>query len=112
MWGSDGSGTKDMPPSKLLAQAISDMWYYGEYWQYPWQDLGQPTPDMGNFDAWGHFSQVVWKGSDRCGCATQFCPAGSPMGGMDSWFTVCNYGGAGKSLRIRHIPPASADHRI
>jgi hypothetical protein len=95
MWGSSGS-VSGTSTSDALAQAVTDMWYNGEYEAFPWADLGQPDPDMSNFDAWGHFSQVVWAGSTTCGCATQYCAAGSPMGAYDSYFTVCNYGPPGK----------------
>jgi hypothetical protein len=45
---------------------------------------------MTYFESWGHFSQVVWKGSMTVGCASQFCAAGTIFAGFESWFTVCN----------------------
>jgi hypothetical protein len=58
---------------------------------------GEASPDMSNFDAWGHFSQIVWKGTTHVGCATVTCKS---LGNVDSSvalpFTVCNYSPAGK----------------
>lgn len=90
--GSDASG---MAKEKLAAQAITDMWYNSEIDAYPSDGYNQANPDMSNFENWGHYSQVVWAASTECGCATQFCPAGTIVDGMDSWFTVCNYSPAG-----------------
>ncbi|KAL4888757.1 CAP domain-containing protein [Aspergillus ambiguus] len=57
---------------------------------------GEATPDMAQFDLWGHFSQIVWKGTTHVGCATVVCPS---LGNVDSSssvpFTVCNYSPAG-----------------
>lgn len=50
-------------------------------------------PSMNNFEKWGHFSQVVWKGTKSVGCATVDCR----KQGLKNWpypnayFTVCNY---------------------
>lgn len=58
---------------------------------------GEANPSMDNFDAWGHFSQIVWKGTTHVGCATVTC---NSLGNVDSSvavpFTVCNYSPAGK----------------
>lgn len=61
---------------------------------------GQAQPDMSNFGKWGHFSQIVWKGTSKVGCATQYCPNGLANVGpyTPPYFTVCNYGPPGKSL--------------
>ncbi|OIW31312.1 PR-1-like protein [Coniochaeta ligniaria NRRL 30616] len=74
-----------------VAQAITDMWVNGEVNAYPTQDLGQPNVDMSNFEAWGHFSQVVWVASEQIGCATQYCPAGTIYPNLDAYYTVCDY---------------------
>ncbi|KAI5244000.1 PR-1-like protein [Aureobasidium subglaciale] len=54
---------------------------------------GQAQPDMSNFGSWGHFSQIVWKGTSKVGCATQYCPKGLANVGpyTPPYFTVCNY---------------------
>jgi uncharacterized protein YkwD len=61
---------------------------------------GQAQPDMSNFGSWGHFSQIVWKGTSKVGCATQYCSKGLANVGpyTPPYFTVCNYGPPGKSL--------------
>lgn len=76
---------------------ITNLMYNNEMGYY--SDLyGEATPDMTNFDLWGHFSQIVWKGTTHVGCATVTCPS---LGNVDSSsavpFTVCNYSPAGKS---------------
>lgn len=72
------------------------MWHNGEVNAYPAQDFGKPNPDMSNFEAWGHFSQLVWVGSEQVGCVTQYCDAGTIYPDFASYFTVCNYFPAGK----------------
>jgi hypothetical protein len=99
MFGS--SNLEDQPQGYYLGQAITDMWVNGEQGLFPWDQQGQPNPDMGGFDGWGHFSQVVWVNSQTVGCATQLCKKGSPMSdSMDVYFTVCDYGPAGESFEF------------
>jgi len=79
----------------LIVSAI-DSWYseiadYGPYYGLASPPLHGPKEVL-------HFTQLVWKGSLTVGCASHFCPAGSPMGKLNSWFVVCNYGPAGKFL--------------
>jgi uncharacterized protein YkwD len=88
---SDASSVSD---ATSVAQAITNMWYYGEVNSYTY--YGQDNPDMSNFEAWGHFTQVVWDVSTQIGCASQLCPTDTAIAGMPSWFTVCNYKSAGK----------------
>ncbi|KAJ5147368.1 hypothetical protein N7526_000720 [Penicillium atrosanguineum] len=51
---------------------------------------------MTDFEKWGHFSQIIWKGTTHVGCATVVCDG---LGNVDSSsslpFTVCNYSPAG-----------------
>lgn len=56
---------------------------------------GNPNPDMSNFEKWGHFSQIVWKGTTQVGCATTVCGTLQNIGAGPIPFTVCNYGPAG-----------------
>jgi len=78
-------------PAEEVAKVVSDQWYNSEVDLFP--QYGAASPDMSNFHAWGHFSQVVWKDTDRIGCATQQCSGGvSGVGGnVPPHFTVCNY---------------------
>ncbi|KXT07185.1 hypothetical protein AC578_2475 [Pseudocercospora eumusae] len=77
-----------------IGDAITDMWYNGEVGYYA-NDYGQENPDMSNFGNWGHFSQMVWKATEKVGCATQNCPGGVQNApGIDT-LTVCNYSPAG-----------------
>jgi uncharacterized protein YkwD len=41
----------------------------------------------------GHYTQLVWRGSQHLGCAQKTCTKGSPFGsGFPTWqFWVCNY---------------------
>jgi hypothetical protein len=56
---------------------------------------GQPSPDMSDFTAWGHFTQIVWKQTKEVGCYTYTCPDLANTGAKNSPFTVCNYLPAG-----------------
>jgi hypothetical protein len=89
----------------MLADATTNMWYNGEVDLFLPSYYGEANPDFSNFDAWGHFSQLVWKSTTKIGCATQYCEAGTMYSGMSSWFTVCNYAAEGKSCPID--PPLS-----
>ncbi|KAK3366368.1 CAP domain-containing protein [Podospora didyma] len=88
---------------------IGDGWYNGEITFYPSGDYGKDNPNMSKFENWGHFSQMVWKGTKQIGCATQFCPKGSQLNkDMDGWFTVCNYfppGNMGGGYGNNVLPP-------
>ncbi|KAL1866515.1 hypothetical protein Daus18300_006750 [Diaporthe australafricana] len=79
----------------VMAQAITDMWYNGELNLYPSSAYGQSNPDFTNFEAWGHYSQIVWVGSTQVGCAAQYCAAGTMNPTMGAWYSVCNYYPAG-----------------
>ncbi|KAJ5902133.1 hypothetical protein N7495_002661 [Penicillium taxi] len=77
-----------------VGEMITNMMYNGEIGYYP--GYGASDPSMTNFDAWGHFSQIVWKATTHVGCATVLC---NSLGNVDSSeavpFTVCNYSPAG-----------------
>ncbi|KAK3672875.1 hypothetical protein LTR78_007228 [Recurvomyces mirabilis] len=80
-----------------ISAIITDLFYNGEVGWY--QDLyTQKQPDMTNFEHWGHFSQIVWKGTTHVGCATTDCSKGG-LANVGSnvvpYFTVCNYKGPG-----------------
>lgn len=47
--------------------------------------------DLTNFGSFGHFTQIVWKGTQQVGCATQYCPQGLTNAAYAQYFTVCNY---------------------
>jgi hypothetical protein len=55
-------------------------------------------PEVNTLGQWGHFSQIVWKGSTRVGCYTADCSSGG-LGNagppISPYFTVCNYQPAG-----------------
>lgn len=91
-------GRTNMSPSDdqdpLIVSAI-DNWYNegADYTSY----YGMASPPLPTPKEVLHFTQVVWKGTLTVGCASHFCPAGSPMGKLNSWFMVCNYGPEGKS---------------
>jgi hypothetical protein len=75
--------------------AITNMWYNGEVNNWLPSYYGEASPDMSNFESWGHFSQVVWSGSTGIGCASVLCADGTIFAGYQTWFTVCNYYNAG-----------------
>ncbi|RYP45391.1 hypothetical protein DL768_008249 [Monosporascus sp. mg162] len=94
MWATS-SGAEELGAAGAIKMATTDMWYNGEFDKYLPSYYGQATPDMSNFEAWGHLTQLVWKGSTRLGCAVQFCPMGTMSSDMDAWYMVCNYGPPG-----------------
>jgi len=73
-----------------IGEVITNMFYNGEVSLY---NFYGSEPDMSNFEAWGHMSQIVWKGTTHVACATQYCPNGlaNTGGGVSPYFTVCNY---------------------
>lgn len=91
-WGSSGdiSGQE----LEVAAAAVTMQWYNGEVNLYS-SYYGMANPPMDSFLQWGHFTQLVWKGTKSVGCATVQCPAGSVLS-MNAWYTVCNYNEPGK----------------
>lgn len=108
MWGaSNGDG---LGASKAVSQAISNMWYNGELNLYSPNFYGG-EPDMSNFMAWGHFSQVVWVDTKQVGCAVHFCEPGTLNPSLGMWYSVCNYfpaGNMGGAFAENVLPPGSA----
>ncbi|KAJ8121965.1 hypothetical protein ONZ43_g1718 [Nemania bipapillata] len=90
LWGVS-SGAEKLGESGAVKMAATDMWYDGEFNAFLPSYYGQDTPDMSNFESWGHMSQLVWAGSTTVGCAVQYCPRGTAYATLDAWFTVCNY---------------------
>ncbi|KAI1806864.1 PR-1-like protein [Daldinia bambusicola] len=74
-----------------IKMAVSDMWYNGEFNNFLPDYYGQESPDMSNFESWGHMSQLVWKDSTEVGCSSHYCERGTMYDDFDAWFTVCNY---------------------
>lgn len=95
MWGSSNDPEK-LGANTAIAQAITNMWYNGEITLYPSENYGLDNPVSGNFEKYGHYTQVVWAGTKKVGCHAQFCPKGTMFKDMGAWFSVCNYYPAGK----------------
>ncbi len=89
------------PPADIPAMITNQM-YNDEIGFYPGYG---GEPDMSNFEAWGHYSQIVWKSTSGVGCATQYCPGGlaNTGGNVSPYFTVCNYSPPGMFLRSLRI---------
>ncbi|KAI9776910.1 MAG: hypothetical protein M1816_005001 [Peltula sp. TS41687] len=86
-----------------VAKVVSDQFYNGEVELYP--GYGS-EPDMSNFHAWGHFSQIVWVDSTHVACVTEDCTAH----GLGH-FTVCHYrspGNFGGRYAENVLPPENA----
>jgi hypothetical protein len=49
----------------------------------------------------GHYTQLVWRSTTSLGCALQQCTTGSPFGGGDWWFAVCDYSPPGNFVGQR-----------
>lgn len=79
---------------QTAASGVTGGWYNGEF--NSWTYYGMDDPPAGaDLMAWGHFTQVVWKSSEKVGCHTAKCAAGTVLA-YDSWYTVCNYDPPGK----------------
>jgi len=79
-----------------VTDVITNLWYNAEVNAYsPY--YGQANPG-GNFNNYGHFTQIVWQGTTVVGCATQDCSANGLANvgsNVPPYFTVCNYYEAG-----------------
>lgn len=85
-------------PIANVAEVVSDLWYDNEVNHFNGL-YGEASPDMTNFDSWGHFTQVVWKQTSKVGCHTSPCSQGMKnLNGHYTSFTVCNYGQPGNFL--------------
>ncbi|MCJ1477303.1 Mucin-2 [Lambiella insularis] len=76
-----------------LGSVISDMWYNGELALFP--GYNNPNLDVTSpaFQNWGHFSQVVWKGTTQIGCGSAPCGSSTSIG--SGYFVACMYGPPG-----------------
>ncbi|KAL3418963.1 scp-like extracellular [Phlyctema vagabunda] len=108
------TGDESISKETIIAAVISNMWYNGEVGLYS-NFYGQANPTV-NFEAWGHFSQVVWKGTTKVGCGVTLCAPGTIFNGLSTWFAVCNYesaGNVGGQYAANVLPPTmGADSTI
>lgn len=72
-----------------VIKAINEQWYESEVASFA-NLYGAASPS--GLMNWGHYTQVVWKGTQEVGCVTVPCN----FGGMPSMYTVCDYAPAGK----------------
>jgi len=96
-------------PANNISSVITDLFYNNEAENFN-SLYGQATPsninDVTAFDGYGHFTQIVWKGTSAVGCATVDCTGkgngpkglGSVDASVPPIFTVCNYKSAGNFL--------------
>lgn len=106
MWASSND-VRSLGADVFLGRSITEMWYNGEINLYPANAYGG-EPDMSNFSAWGHYSQLIWVGTTHVGCAVQFCEPGTMVDGMSSYYSVCNYsppGNMGGGYGDNVLPP-------
>lgn len=106
-------------PAGQIASILTNGFYNNEMMDFP--GYGSDNPDMSKWHSWGHFSQMVWKKTEKVGCYTAVCspPGANPQdcnpatgqsylkdtncgrnGGMAAIFTVCNYSPPGKLLLL------------
>ena len=88
------SGDIDNLKIAAAASGVTEQWYNGEMPNWQWYGDANP-PSGSDFDSFGHFTQVVWAGTQEVGCASVMCPSGTVLG-LPTWYLVCNYRPAGK----------------
>ena len=63
-----------------------------EMWAGEWRHYAYRSDTCAAGEQCGHYTQLVWRGTTRVGCATARCTTGSPFTGSSSWtFVVCDY---------------------
>ncbi len=86
----DGAGYGQNIAGGTEIDGAIDMWYS----EAPHFDDKYGLADPGgNFEDYGHFTQMLWASSTAIGCATKDCGEGMGL------YTVCNYYGWGKCCR-------------
>jgi len=61
-------------------------------WASEWPDYAHATNSCAAGKVCGHYTQLVWRGTVRVGCAKATCTTGSPFSGSTTWdFFVCDY---------------------
>jgi hypothetical protein len=59
---------------------------------------GEPV-DSTNYLRFGHYTQMVWRGTTQIGCATAITQEGVPLGAVgETVYLVCRYSPAGNQL--------------
>jgi hypothetical protein len=76
---------------EFIRTSITEYWYNGEIDLYP--NAYGSEPGMGGFHEWGHYTQIVWKGTKEVGCAVAYCDSG--LASYPGYYSVCNYGPPG-----------------
>ncbi|KAI8624931.1 CAP domain-containing protein [Xylariaceae sp. FL1651] len=89
LWGATDAAS--LGAAGAIKMATTNMWYDGEFNHFLPSFYGEATPDMSDFENWGHLSQMVWASSTSVGCAVQFCAKGTAYPTIDAWYSVCNY---------------------
>ncbi|KAF8862673.1 PR-1-like protein, partial [Acephala macrosclerotiorum] len=92
-YGTSGD-VSSLDKSTLVADAITNQWYYGEAANVPY---GQDSPATSNVPEFLHFTAVVWEATTKVGCATVECAAGTIFS-YASLYTVCDYSSEGNVL--------------
>ncbi|MCJ1356123.1 MAG: hypothetical protein MMC33_006117 [Icmadophila ericetorum] len=72
-----------------LSAVISNLWYNGELANFPAYNENNLDVTTAAFQTWGHFSQVVWKGTQQIGCGSAACAPDTSI--SSGYFAVCMY---------------------
>jgi hypothetical protein len=88
---------------EFIRTSITEYWYNGEIDLYP--NAYGSEPGMGSFHEWGHYTQIVWKGTKEVGCAVAYCDSG--LASYPGYYSVCNYGPPGKMLASSNVSEIS-----
>ena len=88
------------PPTPVAAVAS----WEGESSKYIYAAVADPIND---FDATGHYTQLVWSSTTRLGCGVTHCTTNSPFPRLPAWdFVVCRYSPPGNVAgRFPYVAP-------
>ncbi|KJZ75418.1 hypothetical protein HIM_05114 [Hirsutella minnesotensis 3608] len=97
--------SRQYPAGKDFLMEATNSWYSEESVYSRDTSYGEPQSfrPSGSSGQWGHFTQMVWKGTTKLGCAAQNCPS---LG----TFVVCNYktgGNVARQYKQNVFPPSA-----
>lgn len=88
-YGENLESQQDTAGDETLGAKATQLWY-NEKEEYLKE--GSPKIGGGNFEMYGHYTQMVWRGTKKVGCASY------AKVGTNNYFTTCKYSPAGNVM--------------